>query len=429
VEYLKNKFGKKPEILDANLKVLQAGYNFGNTLETFTLRYEVKAAPLEKGTYRGIMGSEAVVFGLIAASQKSGLPLFYGSYPITPASDILHGLAPHKNFGVRTFQAEDEIAAVCSAIGAAYGGNLAVTGTSGPGLALKGEAIGLAMILELPLVILNIQRGGPSTGLPTKTEQSDLFQAMYGRNGESPIPVVSASTPSDAFEAVFEACRIALQHMTPVIFLSDGYISNGAEPWKFPKAADIPEIKVSFTPPKEGDAPFLPYERDDRHVRGWAIPGTKGLAHRIGGLEKEAETGNVSYDPANHEYMTKIRAAKIEMIAEFVPEQQVASGPEEGDLLILGWGSSFGAIQAVSQQLLNEGHAVAHAHLRYINPFPRNLEALMKRFKTVLIPEMNTGQLAHLIRARYLIDVKQYNKIQGTPIAKSELLHAARELL
>ncbi|MDX1479010.1 MAG: 2-oxoacid:acceptor oxidoreductase subunit alpha [Saprospiraceae bacterium] len=429
IDFLKSKFGKKPDVLEANLKVLQAGYNFGDTTETFTNRYEIEPAPLEKGTYRGIMGSQAVVLGLITASQKSGLPLFYGSYPITPASDILHGLAPHKNFGVKTFQAEDEIAAVCAAIGAAYGGNLAVTGTSGPGLALKGEAIGLAMILELPLVILNIQRGGPSTGLPTKTEQSDLLQAMYGRNGESPLPVVAAATPSDAFEAVFEACRIALQHMTPVIFLSDGYISNGAEPWRFPRASEIPEIEVKFTPPPEDDTPFLPYKRDDRHVRGWALPGTRGLAHRIGGLEKEADTGNVSYDPANHEYMTKVREAKVEKIAEFVPEQRIALGPDEGDLLILGWGSSYGAIQAVVEQLTGEGHAVAHAHLRYIRPFPRNLGDLLKRFRTILIPEMNTGQLARLIRDRYLVDVKQYNKIQGTPIAKSELLHAARELL
>lgn len=430
IDFLKRKFGKKPDILEANLKVLKAGFHFGETTETFTTRYEVKAAPLEKGTYRGIMGSEALVLGLITASQKSGLPLFYGSYPITPASDILHGLAPHKNFGIKTFQAEDEIAAVCAAIGAAYGGNLAVTGTSGPGLALKSEAIGLAMILELPLVIMDIQRGGPSTGLPTKTEQSDLLQALYGRNGESPLPVVAARSPADAFETIFEACRIAVQHMTPVIFLSDGYISNGSEPWRFPKTSDIPEIKVEFTKPRqEDDAPFMPYKRDDRLVRGWAIPGTPGLGHRIGGLEKEAETGNVSYDPANHEYMTKVREAKVEKIAGYLPEQKLESGPESGDLLILGWGSSFGVIQSVTTILRNEGYDVAHAHLRYIRPFPKNLGEILKRYKTVLIPEMNTGQLARVIRDHYLIDVKQHNKIQGTPITKSELLHTTRELL
>jgi len=429
IEFLTGKFSKKPDILDANVKVLKAGYHFGDTTETFTSRYEIKAAPLEKGTYRGIMGGEAIVLGLITASKKSGLPLFYGSYPITPASEILHGLSQHKNFGVKTFQAEDEIAAICAAIGAAYGGHLAITGTSGPGLALKGEGLGLAMILELPLVVINIQRGGPSTGLPTKTEQSDLLQAMYGRNGECPIPVISASSPADAFEAIFEACRIAIQHMTPVVFMSDGFISNGSEPWKFPKSSDIPDIDVQFAPPKENGDTFLPYARDERLVRKWAIPGTKGLAHRIGGLEKEAETGNVSYDPANHEYMTKIREAKIEGIAEFIPEQAIEIGPEEGDLLILGWGSSFGVIQAVTTLLLSEGHSVAHAHLRYIRPFPRNLESLLKSYKQVLIPEMNTGQLAGIIRNKFLLDVKQYNKIQGTPIATSELLHAAKELL
>jgi 2-oxoglutarate/2-oxoacid ferredoxin oxidoreductase subunit alpha len=429
LDFFNAKFGNKPDILDANVKVLKAGYHFGDTTETFTSRYEIKAAPLEKGTYRGIMGSEAIVLGLVTASKKSGLPLFYGSYPITPASEILHGLSRHKNFGVKTFQAEDEIAAICSSIGAAYGGHLAITGTSGPGLALKGEALGLAMILELPLVVINIQRGGPSTGLPTKTEQSDLLQAMYGRNGESPLPVISAHSPADAFEAIFEACRIAIQHMTPVIFLSDGYISNGSEPWRFPKSSEIPSIEVQFAPPKDNGDTFLPYARDERLVRKWAIPGTKGLAHRIGGLEKEAETGDVSYDPANHEYMTKIREAKVERIADFIPEQSIDVGPDEGDLLILGWGSSFGVIQSVTRQLLKEGYSVAHAQVRYIRPFPKNFEDLLRRYKQVLIPEMNTGQLASIIRNKFLLDVKQYNKIQGTPIATSELLHAAKELL
>ena len=429
--YLNGKFARKPDILEANILALKAGYAYGDTTETFMTQYTVRAAPLEKGTYRGIMGSEAVVMGLIAAARKSGLPLFYGSYPITPASEILHGLAPLKHYGVRTFQAEDEIAAISAAIGAAYGGNLAITGTSGPGLALKSEALGLAIMLELPLVVLDIQRGGPSTGLPTKTEQSDLLQALYGRNGESPVAVVSASGPADAFEAVFEACRIALQHMTPVIFLSDGYIANGAEPWKFPKAADLPEIKVTFSKPRENgsDEPFLPYKRDERLVRSWAIPGTKGLTHRIGGIEKEADTGNISYDPANHEYMTKIREAKIERIADYIPEQKVSSGPDSGDLLILGWGSTYGVCEAVTKSLLRDGKSVAHAQLRYIRPMPRNLGALLKRYKTVLIPEINTGQLARVIRDKYLIDVKQYNKIQGTPISKSELEYVARGIL
>jgi 2-oxoglutarate ferredoxin oxidoreductase subunit alpha len=366
VAYLNGKFGKKPDILDANLRVLKAGYHFGDTTETFMTRYTVEAAPLEKGTYRGIMGNEAVVLGLVAASKKSGLPLFYASYPITPASDILHGLAPLKHYGVKTFQAEDEIAAISAAIGASYGGNLAITGTSGPGLALKGEALGLAMMLELPLVVLNIQRGGPSTGLPTKTEQSDLLQALYGRNGESPVVVIAAATPSDAFDVAFEACRIALQHMTPVILLSDGYIANGAEPWKFPKSEDLPAINVTFAQTNGNGHAYLPYKRDEKLVRSWALPGTRGLAHRVGGLEKEAETGNVSYDPANHEYMTKIREEKVERIADFIPEQTITSGPESGDLLILGWGSTFGVIEAVTRAMLREGKSVAHAHLRYI---------------------------------------------------------------
>ena len=427
--YLNAKFKSKPDVLEANLSTLKAGYHYGDTTETFTTTYEVKSAPMEKGVYRSIMGNQALVLGLVAASQKSGLPLFYGSYPITPASDVLHGLAQHKNFGVKTFQAEDEIAAVCASIGAAYGGNLAITGTSGPGVALKGEAIGLAGILELPLVICNIQRGGPSTGLPTKTEQSDLMQAYYGRNGESPMPVIAAKSPSDCFDAVIEACRIAVQHMTPVMFLSDGYIANGAEPWKFPKASDIPEIKTSFAKAKENGEEFLPYERDENYVRQWAIPGTEGLAHRIGGLEKEANTGNVSYDPANHEYMTKIREAKVEKIAEFIPEQEIQSGPDSGDLLILGWGSTYGVIEAVTRELLAEGKSVSHAHLRYIRPFPRNLETLLGQFKKVLIPEINNGQLSKLIREKFLIEVLQYNKIQGVPISQSELKGFVNQIL
>ncbi len=429
IDYLNAKFGKKPEILEANLSVVKAGYHYGETTETFTTTYEVKEAPMEQGVYRSIMGNQALCIGLVAASQKSGLPLFYGSYPITPASDVLHNLSSYKNFGVKTFQAEDEIAAVCSAVGAAYGGHLAVTGTSGPGLALKGEAIGLAMILELPMVILNIQRGGPSTGLPTKTEQSDLMMSIYGRNGESPMPVISAKSPSDAFEAAFEACRIAVQHMTPVLFLSDGYIANGAEPWKFPKAADLPEIKVDFTKAKDNGEAFLPYARDENYVRGWALPGTPGLAHRIGGLEKEEGTGNVSYDPANHEYMVKTREAKVEKIADFIPEQTIDMGANSGDVLILGWGSTYGVIKSVMTELLAQGHSVANTHLRYIKPFPRNLGELLGNYKKVIIPEINNGQLSKLIRDKYLLDVIQYNKIQGVPIMKSELKHFVLEVL
>ncbi len=420
-QYLTRKFAKKPDVLDANLRVLKAGYHYGDTTETFTTTIEVKAAHLPKGTYRSIMGNQALVYGLITAAQKAGLSLFYGSYPITPASDILHILSGQKHLNVKTFQAEDEIAAICSAIGAAYGGDLAITGTSGPGLALKGEAMGLAMILELPMVIVNIQRGGPSTGLPTKTEQADLLMAMYGRNGESPLPIVAANSPADAFDAAFEAARIALQHMVPVILLSDGYIANGAEPWTIPNVADIPEIPISFAKPMENGTPFLPYARDENLVRPWAIPGTPTLGHRIGGLEKEDGTGNVSYDPQNHEYMIKIREAKVEKIADFIPEQTIDMGPTEGDLLILGWGSTHGVIQSVVHELLHEGYEVAHAQVRYLRPFPRNMEQVLRSYKRVLIPEINNGQLSKLIRDKYLIDVLQFNKIQGVPITHAEL--------
>ncbi len=431
IEYLTSKFGKKPDILKANLAVLKAGYHFGETTETYNAQYQVEAAPLEPGTYRGIMGNEALVMGLVTASQKSGLPLFYGSYPITPASDILHGLATYKHFGVKTFQAEDEIAAVCSAIGAAYGGNLAVTGTSGPGLALKAEAIGLAMILELPLVICNIQRGGPSTGLPTKTEQADLLQALYGRNGESPVAVIASKSPGDCFDAALEACRLALNHMTPVVLLSDGYIANSSEPWKFPKSSDIPEIKVEFADAEsqDSDVAYQPYVRNEDLVRSWAIPGTPGLAHRIGGLEKEANTGNVSYAPANHEYMVKIREAKIAKISDHIPPLKLESGPEKGELLMLGWGSTFGVIHSVTQMMQARGRSVSHAHLRYIKPFPKNLQEILESFDQVLVPEINNGQLARLIRDHFLIDVRQYNKIQGMPISKSELEHEVLQIL
>src|SRR6478752_1032124 len=365
INYLKEKFGKKEIIYNSNAKVLQAGYNYGDTTETFTTRYKVEKAKLNAGLYKSIMGNQALSYGLIAASKKSELPLFLGSYPITPASDILHELSRHKAFGIKTFQAEDEIAAITSAIGASYGGSLGITTTSGPGMALKAEAMGLAVVLEIPLIIIDIQRGGPSTGLPTKTEQSDLLQAYYGRNGESPMPIVAASTPTDCFEAVYEAVRIAVQHMTPVILLSDGYIANGSEPWKFPKSSELPPIEVNFKKELKVDEPqFFPYNRDEKLVRPWAVPGTAGLEHRIGGLEKQNITGNVSYDPENHQLMVKIRQEKVDKIAQYIPEQKIDVGPEKGKILILGWGSTYGAIKSAVVDLLAEGYSVAHAHLR-----------------------------------------------------------------
>ena len=430
IQFLKEKFGKKQEIYESNLRALQAGYNFGDTTETFTTTYRVEKAKMTPGVYRSIMGNQALAYGLIAASQKSGLPLFLGSYPITPASDILHELSRHKSFGVRTFQAEDEIAAITSAIGAAYGGSLGVTSTSGPGLALKAEAMGLAVMMEIPLLICDIQRGGPSTGLPTKTEQSDLLQAYYGRNGECPMPVISASTPSDCFDAVYEAVRIAVQHMTPVIFLSDGYIANGAEPWRFPNSADLLPIEVKFkTELGDGEPTFQPYLRDEKLVRPWAIPGTPGLEHRIGGLEKQNITGNVSYDPDNHQLMVKIREEKILRIADHIPPQKLDSGAESGDLLILGWGSTYGSIKSACSELQREGYAVSHAHLRYLRPFPANLGEMIRKFKQVLIPEINNGQLIKIIRDQFLVDAKGYHKIMGIPITKSELVLKLRELL
>ncbi|MBK6729904.1 MAG: 2-oxoacid:acceptor oxidoreductase subunit alpha [Bacteroidetes bacterium] len=421
IRFLELKFKGKLDILEANKIALNAGFSYADTTEVFTSRYRVAAAPMDKGVYRSIMGNEAVSMGLIAASKKSGLPLFLGSYPITPASDILHYLARYKNFGVRTFQAEDEIAAISASIGAAFGGQLAITTTSGPGMALKGEAMGLAVMLEMPLVIINIQRAGPSTGLPTKTEQADLLQALYGRNGECPMPVLAAKTPSDAFFTAFEACRIAMQHMTPVILLSDGYIANGAEPWKFPKAADLPEIPVSFAPPKMNGEVFHPYERNEKLARPWAIPGTKGLEHRIGGLEKANITGNISYDPDNHEFMVKLREEKVERIAQFLPDQEIDLGDDKGKLLVLGWGSTYGAIQSAVTDLLNDGYAVSHVHLRHLKPFPKNLGEILFNFDKVLIPEINNGQLVKVIRDKFMIPAIAYNKIKGVPITSAEL--------
>ena len=430
INFLKEKFGKKQEIFDSNVKALQAGYNYGDTTETFTTTYKVEKAKMEPGTYRSIMGNQSLAYGLIAASQKSGLPLFLGSYPITPASDILHELARYKNFGVRTFQAEDEIAAITSAIGASYGGALSITTTSGPGMALKAEAMGLAVMLEIPLVIVDIQRGGPSTGLPTKTEQSDLLQAYYGRNGECPMPVIASSTPSDCFDVAFEACRIAVQHMTPIILLSDGYIANGAEPWKFPQSKDLQEIKVSFKKGlDEGEEKPLMYKRDENLVRPWAIPGTPGLEHRIGGLEKQDVTGNISYEPENHQHMVKTRQAKVDKIADHIPLQTIDSGPEKGKLLILGWGSTYGAIKSACTELQEEGYSVAHAHIRYLRPFPKNLGDIIKNYDQVLIPEINNGQLIKIIRDVYFVDAIGYNKIMGIPITKTEMVMKVKEML
>jgi len=428
-KFLEEKFSKKPEILAANLKVLKAGYHFGDTREDFTSRFTVGPARMTPGTYRNIMGNQATALGLLAASQKSGLQMFYGTYPITPASDILHELSKYKNYGVKTFQAEDEIAAICSAIGASFGGALGVTASSGPGIALKAEAMGLALMLELPLVICNVQRGGPSTGLPTKTEQSDLMQALHGRNGEAPIPVVAAATPYDCFNMVFEAARIAIEFMTPVIFLSDGYIANGAEPWMFPKSADLPEIKVNFIKEKNSESRYLPYKRDEKLSRPWAIPGTKGLEHRIGGIEKQHETGNISYDPQNHEFMVRLRDAKVEKIADYIPAQAMEVGPDKGKLLVLGWGSTQGAIKSAVIKARNKGYDVSHAHLRYIKPFPKNLGELLYNFDKVLIPELNTGQLIKVIRDKYLIPAVGLNKIQGMPFSAEEVLTKIEEMV
>ena len=430
IDFLEEKFGKKESILQSNIRVLQAGYNYGDTTETFTTRYTVEKAKMAPGLYRSIMGNQSLAYGLIAAGEKSGLPIFLGTYPITPASDILHELSKYKTFGIRTFQAEDEIAAVTSAIGASYGGQLGITTTSGPGMALKAEAMGLAVMLEIPLVIVNIQRGGPSTGLPTKTEQSDLLQAYYGRNGECPMPVIASATPSDCFDVAFEACRIAVQHMTPIILLSDGYIANGAEPWKFPTSADLPTIEVKFKEtPVEGEEKFMPYRRDEKLVRPWAIPGTKGLEHRVGGLEKQDITGNISYDSDNHQHMVKTRQAKVDLIANYIPLQTIDSGPEKGRVLVLGWGSTYGAIKSAVLDLQAQGHAVSHAHIRYIRPFPRNLGEIVKNFDKVLIPEINNGQLVKIIRDVYFVDAQPYNKIMGIPITKQELIDVIEKML
>lgn len=427
--FLDRKFGKKPEVLDANRKALVAGYNYGETSETFTMRFEVKPAPMPKGTYRSITGNQGTALGLIAGAQKAKLDLFYGSYPITPASEILHELSKHKNFGVITFQAEDEIAAISSAIGASYGGAIGITASSGPGIALKTEAMGLAFMLEIPLVIVNVQRGGPSTGLPTRTEQADLWQAVLGRNGEAPIPVIAASTPIDCFDMAFEAVQLAIEHMTPVILLTDGYIANGSEPWRFPSSKDLPEIKPPHIQARKNGDPFLPYLRDERGVRPWALPGQAGLQHRIGGIEKQDKTGNISYDPENHEKMVRLRAEKVARIADRFKPIRLDSGPTEGELLVVGWGSTYGAIRTAALQLQAEGMTVAHVHLRHLFPFNKGLGPLLKKYKKVLVPEMNSGQLRQMLRAEFLVDAQGLNKIQGMPFTSEEIKTAIIDLL
>lgn len=428
ITFLKEKFEKKLEILEANLKVLEAGYNFGETNEEFTSRFKVDPAPLSSGSYRSVTGNQAAALGLVAAANVSGLELVYGSYPITPASDILHELAKHKRFGVKTIQAEDEIAAVCSAIGASFAGALAVTASSGPGIALKGEAIGLEAMLELPMVIVNVQRGGPSTGLPTKTEQADLLQALYGRNGECPVPVFAAATPVDCFNMAYLSAKIALEHMTPVFFLSDGYIANGSEPWKYPSKKELSPIKFEFAKETNGDT-FLPYKRNEDLVRPWAVPGTPGLEHRVGGLEKENETGNVSYVPENHEFMVKTRAAKVAAISKYLPKQEIESGDKDAKTLVLGWGSTFGAIKTAVEKCCLDGDSVAHSHLRYIEPMPANMEEFIAGFDKILVPEINNGQLIKVLKAKFDAEFIPHNKIQGLPFTASEIEAKIKSIL
>ncbi len=425
--FIQTKFGMKPEVAQANETALLAGWAYGETTEAFGISYRVEAAQLEPGTYKNLMGNQALAWGLMTAAQRSGKELFYSTYPITPASDILHELTRYKNYGVRTFQAEDEIAAVCATIGASFGGSMAVTASSGPGIALKAEAMGLGMIMELPIVVINVQRGGPSTGLPTKTEQSDLLQVMFGRNGESPLPIVAPAGPADCFEMAQEAWRLAVRAMCPVVLLSDGYIANGSEPWKIPNVAEMEPIEIQHP---EGAAQtgekFMPYSRDENLARPWAVPGTAGLMHRLGGLEKEDVTGNVSYDPANHQHMTDTRARKIELLAEQIPLQTVF-GDKSGEILVVSWGGTYGACHTAVSRCRKAGLSVSHVHLRYLNPFSRNLGQLLRSFKTVLVPELNTGQLRMLLRNQFLVDCRGINKVQGKPFTVRELVEAIRD--
>jgi 2-oxoglutarate ferredoxin oxidoreductase subunit alpha len=434
LSFLEAKFGKKPEIYKANVTAFQAGWNYGETTEDFSVRYEVKPAPIAAGKYRNITGNLALSYGLIAAAQLARLPLFLGSYPITPASDILHELSKHKKFGVRTFQAEDEISAASAALGASFGGSLAVTSTSGPGMLLKAETVNLAVSVELPLVVVDVQRAGPSTGMPTKTEQTDLLMALYGRNGESPVPVVAAASPSDCFFAAIEAARIAITYRTPVILLSDGYLGNGSEPWRIPDVSELPDLSASFALATAADQPehgdFRPFTRDPQTLaRPWAIPGTPGLEHRIGGIEKADGSGNISYDPDNHDLMVRTRAAKIEGIANSIPPLEVDDPTGHARLLVLGWGSTYGSIGAAVRRARRAGHDVAQAHLRHMNPFPANLGEVLRRYDKVLVPEINLGQLALLLRGKYLVDVISYNRVRGLPFRAAELAETIEEVL
>ena len=418
IKFLQKKFASKPEIVDANIKALNTGYYYGETLEVIKTTYKINKATFNKGTYRNIMGNNALAFGLLTASQKSGLNLFFGGYPITPASDILHYLAQYKNFGVKTFQAEDEIAGITSVIGASFAGDLAITATSGPGIALKGEAMGLAVTTEMPIVVINVQRGGPSTGLPTKTEQSDLSQAMFGRNGEAPMVVIAAATPSDCFDMAFEACRIALEYMIPVLLLTDGYIANGSEPWSIPDVSKIPKINNMITQKGKN---FFPFNHENKSLaRPWALPGTPGLEHRVGGLEKWDNTGHVSYDPDNHHYMVELRQKKVDIIAKDIPKCNIY-GKDKGDILVLGWGGTHGAIRSAVEIAQNENLSVSHLHLRYLNPLPKDLSEILVKFRKVIIPELNMGQLSMIIRSKYLIDAIGLNKVAGKPFTKTEI--------
>ena len=428
LRFIDEKFGRRPDVAQANTLALKAGFHYGETVEAISTQYHVEPAKLPPGTYQNVMGNTALAWGLVAAGRLSGKRLFLGAYPITPASDILHELAKHKNFNVLTFQAEDEIAAVTATIGAAFAGAMGVTASSGPGIALKGEALGLAVMTELPMIVINVQRGGPSTGLPTKTEQADLLQAMYGRNGECPMPIIAARSPADCFDVAQEAWRLAVRYMTPVFLLSDGYIANGSEPWKIPPPASLQKIEITHPGPRDNGEAFLPYERDERLSRPWGLPGTAGLEHRIGGLEKKEVTGNVSYDPDNHQRMTDIRAQKVANIANDIPPQEI-DGPASGDLLVLSWGGTYGACATAVHNAQAAGMAVSHCHLRYLNPLPKELPGIFQRFKKVLIPELNMGQLLKIIRAEYLLDAIGLNKVQGKPFNVSEVFAKIEELL
>ncbi|WP_457007163.1 2-oxoacid:acceptor oxidoreductase subunit alpha [Geodermatophilus sp. SYSU D00965] len=431
IRFLERQFRRKPEIAAANIAAFRAGYNYGETTEAFAVSYEIKPAPMAPGRYRNISGNQALALGIVAAGQRSGLPVFLGAYPITPASDILHELSRHKAFGVRTFQAEDEIAGVASAIGASFGGALGVTTTSGPGISLKSEAIGLAVMTELPLVVVDVQRGGPSTGLPTKTEQSDLLQAMFGRNGEAPLPVIAPRSPADCFDAALEAARMALTYRTPVILLSDGYLANGAEPWQIPDVEALPDLRVEFaTEPNGEDGEFLPYLRDPETLaRPWAIPGTAGMQHRIGGLEKADKTGNISYDPANHDLMTRLRQAKVDGIAATLPPTEVDDPDGDARVAVIGWGSTYGPIGAACRRIRSSGRSVAQIHLRHLNPMPADLGDVLRRYDQVVCPEMNMGQLALLLRAKYLVDVQSHTQVRGLPFRAAELAAVIQDVI